>query len=46
MNRLYLKGQQKWNKADVVDTIEENALPVFGFGSAPYGITYAEWTDK
>jgi hypothetical protein len=39
MKRLYLKGQQKWNKADVLDTIHENVLPVFGLGSAPYGIT-------
>lgn len=46
MNRLYMKGQQKWNKADVVDMIGENVLPVFGLGSAPYGIMYAEWTDK
>jgi hypothetical protein len=46
MKRLYLKGLQKWNKAVVLDTIDENVLPVFGLGSAPYGITYAEWTDK
>jgi hypothetical protein len=35
MNRLYLKGQEKWNKADVVYMIEGNVLPVFGLGSAP-----------
>jgi hypothetical protein len=46
MKRLYLKGQQEWNKADVLDMIDENVVPVFGLGSVPYGITYAEWTDK
>jgi hypothetical protein len=33
-------------QADVVDTVGEKPLPVFGPDSTPYEITYAEWAAK